>query len=188
MPDPLDLVFGPPGDPNLPPWGDPGEWQEVHERLAALIGNRWCAVAGPVLAAKNVESELGLLGPVMDSLCEPTCPTCADICCLAEKVWFDRLDLLQFHLAGRPIPEGQTRAALGEPCRYLSPTGCTQPRLIRPWRCTWFICEAQLAIIRTKPAREQRRISESINRLLAWRQRMAADMGELLEKLPQTPS
>jgi hypothetical protein len=92
-----------------------------------------------------------LLFPVMDRICARTCPLCSDPCCLHAKPWFDLRDLIFMHLAGLSIPLDQVLANASATCRCAGPSGCTLPRLSRPWICTWYICPAQKALLDLQP-------------------------------------
>ncbi len=108
-----------------------------------------------------------------EELCSLTYPQCDDNCCTASRVWFEYRDLLFFHLLELEIPPGQTRADLSQGCRYLTPRGCSQPRLIRPWRCSWYLCQAQVDLLAARPPRDQRRLSGAVRTILDNRQIMA---------------
>lgn len=155
-----------------PPWGDPGSWNRVNGGLAAMVRGLGERLEPAYSAAQEVCRAMEAMIPVWEELCALTYATCRDNCCTASRVWFEYPDLLLFHLLGLAIPPGQTRSDLTQPCRYLTPMGCSQPRLIRPWRCSWYLCQAQLDLLTTRPPREQRRISATLQRILDNRRRM----------------
>jgi len=57
-------------------------------------------------------------------------------------------------------------------CRYLTDTGCSLPRVARPWICTWYLCPVQAELLRTRLPRQERRIAEAWQEIKASRKRM----------------
>ena len=161
-----------PAPGEVPPWGGPGPWSRVNRELAALVQGRRGRLGPAFRAAEEVRQAMNLMIPVWEDLCARTYPKCRDNCCTASRVWFEYPDLLLFHLLGFEIPPGQTRSDLSQPCRYLTEEGCSQPRLVRPWRCSWYLCQDQLDLLADRPPREQRRISATLRRVLDNRRLM----------------
>ncbi len=155
-----------------PPWSGPEAWAGVNQELACLIRGNRPDLDRAVQAAEAVRQGMGHLIPVWESLCAATQQQCQDNCCTAQRVWFDFRDLLLFHLLGLAIPPGQTRADLSEPCRYLSSRGCSLPRLTRPWRCSWYLCQPQVELLAAQPPKEQRRFSRLLRSVLENREEM----------------
>jgi hypothetical protein len=52
-------------------------------------------------------------------------------------------DLLFLHTSRQPIPPAQPLHHLKSTCCYLGHRGCTLPRMMRPWICTWYLCPVQ---------------------------------------------
>ncbi len=165
-----------------PPWGDPDSWADVNQALADFIDNNRSALEFAFAAAEEVRQAFECLNPVWEELCSATCPDCRDICCTASRVWFEFRDLLLIHLLGLKVPPGQTRANLTEGCRYLTPQGCDRPRLNRPWRCSWYLCQAQVDLISARPPKAQRLVSGAIQRVLDNRQLMTDTFRAALKK------
>lgn len=98
------------------------------------------------------------LDPVMSRYCAETCPQCVDVCCTALYVVYNPTDMIYLHALGYAVPVGQTREHYGEPCRYLQSTGCALPRILRPYVCTWFLCDAHMGLFSLERPSFQRRI------------------------------
>jgi hypothetical protein len=116
-----------------------------------------------------VTERIQWLDGYMAHYCELTCPTCEDPCCDGREVFYNRTDLLLLTLgASRQFPPGQTRERPNEPCRYLDQNGCRLSRMVRPYVCVWFLCDAQMKLLRDEPALFQRnfvRVLGEIRRL-----------------------
>lgn len=133
-----------------PPWATPSEWREVNDALVHLMGHHADALPPLVRMARNIGERLEAVFPVMDHLCCLTCPECREPCCRVAKPWFDLRDLLFLHLAGGGIAPSQPIAGRRDHCRYLTPKGCSLPRIERPWICTWYLCPVQKKILRSE--------------------------------------
>ena len=127
-----------------------GNWKASNRALGFLIGRHRAQLAPAVAIAQRIHGRLTSIFPVMDTLCRVTCPWCPEPCCIVNKVWLDFQDLLFMHLTGEPIPSAQLTEDTDEACRFLSPGGCSLPRIIRPWACTLFTCPTQRAVLRQK--------------------------------------
>ena len=149
-----------------PPWGEPEVWVQTNRDLDLAIRENRSGLDRAFEAAQEVRRAMEYLIPIWDDLCSATYPHCDNNCCTAQRVWFELRDLLLFHLLELEIPPGQTRIKLSDPCRYLSPRGCSLPRMTRPWRCSWYLCQAQLDLLSTQPPKAQRRFSRTLNAIL----------------------
>ena len=155
-----------------PLWGSALDWTSINGELAGLVSENAPTLGPAIRAAQEVRQAMERLIPVWEQLCAATYAQCKDNCCTAQRVWFEFRDLLLFHLLGLAIPPGQTRAVLNAPCRYLTPRGCGLPRLTRPWRCSWYLCQDQVDLLATRPPREQRRVSRLLGSILENRESM----------------
>lgn len=128
------------------PWQDQAEWQQNLESIkdGRSTGSRdqhdLMAIAGKVRELYNS------LEPLLDKLCQQSCPSCTDICCARATVWYDEKDLLFLTLAGKELPDRQIHRIKGRDCSCLGTHGCRLPRWRRPFICTWYICPAQKAL------------------------------------------
>jgi hypothetical protein len=145
------------GDP-IPsvPWNTPTLWTEANASLArSAAGNRH-RLTDAYQTADRLRDLLLSIFPIMDDLCQQTCPDCTDICCQHAWVWADFRDLLFWHLAGIPVPDHQPLSRRGEHCCYTSSRGCRLERLQRPFVCTWYICPAQTRLLQGHPEQQAR--------------------------------
>lgn len=146
------------------------QWQHhvavVKTRIALLDQGMIAAAVGAIRSAFD------WLDPLMENYCEITCPACGDICCRATGVFFNLTDLLVILGMGLAPPVGQTRSHASEPCRYGTRTGCTLTRIVRPYVCVWYLCEAQMELHREEPASTQRRLVATLESLRRNRLRL----------------
>ncbi len=156
------------------PWNTPRSWVRVNRRLSAAL-----ALAGPRLAdvrpeAADLLSRMTILARDQQRLAETTCPRCPEPCCRVATIWFDRQDLVFFHLAGLAAPPGQPRPDPDRPCRYLGHRGCRLPRLRRPWICTRYLCPTQRLRLNREPGPDGLRDMGTTVKVLTQRRRHLA--------------
>ena len=130
------------------------EWRQVLTVLRRRVSSLG---TGPIrMLAHPMRERIQWLDAVMVTHCEVTCPSCEDPCCHGLQVFYNRTDLLWLLALDERFPPGQTRRGPTEPCRYLDQSGCLLPRMLRPYVCVWFLCEAQMNLLRDEPALFQR--------------------------------
>lgn len=146
-------------------WTDPRLWREANLSPSRLL-RLWRTELGPVRCmARRMEALLDFVIPVMEELCEATCPACPHPCCVRARARFDLADLLFMHLTGQAVPLAQAGPEGHAGCRYLGPEGCLLPSLSRPWICRWYICPQQRPLLRHYPASGQRRFELALSRI-----------------------
>ncbi|MFH1138730.1 MAG: hypothetical protein V1816_21850 [Pseudomonadota bacterium] len=137
-------------------WAEHDDWLEVNETFGYLFrrhGERLGGVRAHARAAlENLESWFELF----NRYCRETCPSCRAACCREARVAYDFRDLLLIHALGLEPPPHQLRRHEEEHCRYLGPGGCGLPRVIRPFVCTWYLCQPLLDLYRRESPRFQR--------------------------------
>jgi len=138
------------------PWKTPALWQEANNSLRRSVSRHRRRLAEPIRLANRLRRRLQSIFPLMDELCLQTCPACPDVCCGHAWVWADLKDLLFFHLADIPVPDRQLLSRRGEHCRYAGSRGCRMDRLQRPFVCAWYLCPAQIRLLREHPANHAR--------------------------------
>lgn len=137
------------------PWPDATQWSEANASLKHHLQRHQRTLGAAHHLARELKERLTALFPVMDRLCQSTCPACTDACCRRACVWADFVDMLFFHLARISPPPAQLLGGRGERCRYGSPHGCRLERIQRPFVCTLYLCPDQTELLRKTPARMQ---------------------------------
>jgi hypothetical protein len=128
-----------------PPWGSVSTWQEANISIDFHINRYYHRLQPAMQIARDTLIGLESIFSCLDDLGQMTCPRCPDVCCLSASPWYDMRDLIFLHFNQLSIPRVQTIKNIKETCCYISHKGCTLPRIIRPWICTWYLCPAQTA-------------------------------------------
>ena len=158
-----------------PLWGAMNTWKTVNRNLEYLIRRHGSKMDQAVALARDVQVRLESIFSLLDDLCSVTCPWCPDYCCLVAKVWIDFKDLLFLHLNGHQIPPAQLLPDFKETCRYWNPKGCTLPRIVRPWVCTWYLCPTQKANLRQNPKSVQDKFIRAVQAIKTGRKKMESE-------------
>lgn len=133
-----------------PPWASYPAWQEANNSVDFHVSRYLTDLKPAIAAARDLRRLVASIFPILNNLCIATCPWCPEPCCLTASPWYDFRDLVFLHLNLLEIPRAQTIYAYRETCRYLSPRGCTLPRITRPWICTWYLCPVQTAYLKKR--------------------------------------
>ncbi|GAB6093993.1 hypothetical protein JCM14469_02450 [Desulfatiferula olefinivorans] len=139
----------------IPQWGSDAAWAEANGSIEHLIRMHGERLGDARETAARIRSRLVGLFPLLDEFCRGTCVDCSSPCCVTATVWLDFRDLLFIHLSGQTVPPHQLIEKQPDSCRYSSDTGCTLPRLSRPWVCTHYLCPLQKALLRKKSPSER---------------------------------
>lgn len=134
----------------IPQWGSISDWNEANRAIEHLVRIHNKNLKHAFGKALDIKAKLSSLFPILDEFCQETCVHCSSTCCITATVWLDFCDLIYIHLSGAPIPPHQLIEKQPDSCKYNSLSGCTLPRLSRPWVCTMYLCPPQMALHRKK--------------------------------------
>lgn len=154
------------------PWSTSETWHEANQSVRHHLERYRSHLGFFEKLFRDVENGMALIFSMLDELCGNTCPWCPEPCCLSATVWFDFPDLLFLHAGGSRIPPAQPRQGLKTSCRYLRVRGCSLPRISRPWICTWYLCDSQLACLRKKGPKTQAVYERTLQAIKAGRKAM----------------
>ena len=155
-----------------PPWGSKIAWQEIHSSLGYHIQRYQDELKPVVTIARRVRSRLETIFELLDGLCAATCSRCPDPCCLTASPWYDFRDLIFLHLNRLAITLTQPIEVYRTACRFLSSRGCTLPRSIRPWICTWYLCPVQTANLKKRRLDQYETFNRTIQEIKRCRRQM----------------
>ena len=163
----------------------PGKWVATNRELGGLIRRHGRGLQPAAAVAAGIRAELEAIFPLIDAVCQRTCPWCPDPCCIVTRVWYDFIDLLFLHLIEAPLPPGPLAYRLEDPCRYLASRGCRLPRLIRPWGCTQYTCPVQYTSLRHFDPAAEKKLDGALGRVRESRYQLEAEFQrEMAGKTP----
>ncbi len=116
--------------------------------------------------ARDLKALLLELSPLIEEYTAAVCPGCSDVCCKQKRCAPEPVDVRYLELLHAPLPTlDRTRDPEG-PCQFMGAAGCSTPRWLRPWRCTWYFCLPLLAALGQGPQKKARMISSLIQRIV----------------------
>ncbi len=133
----------------------------------------------------GIQDGIERLDEKMNRYCALTCPSCTDACCHGKQIFFNQADLIVITAAAHLPPQGQTRAAASDPCRYLGEYGCLLSRKRRPYVCVWYLCEAQMLEFEKETPRTQRDLLAVFQQIRTHRLYLEAIYEELESNIPR---
>jgi hypothetical protein len=117
-------------------------------------------------AARDLKHLLIETSPLIEGYTKEVCPACVDVCCKQKHGVFQERDIIYRNALGADVPlHDESRSPEG-PCQFLGPGGCTLPRWLRPFKCTWFFCDPILQAMNEGPRRENRRFIEALGEMV----------------------
>ncbi len=129
------------------PWQNKQQWVELQfaiEQMCRRLGDERSVIMELV---ESIKATFLAVDNQLQTLCEKTCISCRDVCCMRATVWYETKDLLYMQLAGYSLQENQVRRENDGTCCFLGENGCSLPRDERPFICTWYICADQKAML-----------------------------------------
>jgi len=97
--------------------------------------------------------------PLIEEYTREICPVCTDVCCRQKHGIYRERDILHLNALGTAIPERDPVRPLDGPCEALGERGCTHPRWLRPFKCTWYFCDPLLEAMNDGPQKKARALS-----------------------------
>jgi hypothetical protein len=80
------------------------------------------------------------------------CPSCKNVCCISKHGYFNYEDIIYLTALGLKPPAFESSGNDSDPCRFLSETGCSMERSVRPSGCNWYFCDSLLDRMEADPA------------------------------------
>jgi hypothetical protein len=152
--------------------------------VRSLFPDQGDALAEVNRSARQAETLIKAISPLIERYTSVLCPECTSICCIDRHSRFDRSDIIFMAALGKQIPEESPAITDTDACRFLGRSGCNLKRSQRPYRCTWFFCSALLdLIIQQATAAEYRKFMEMLQKITTHRTAMINDFETLSTKI-----
>lgn len=127
---------------------------------------------GKMSPARDLENAFGLVSPFIEKHTALVCPECENVCCMDRHGRYDENDLFFLRALGVDIPSDRPDLAEIDPCRSMTATGCALERWMRPYRCTFFFCDALLKSLENDNAKLYRAFLQYFQHLVDMRQKL----------------
>lgn len=134
--------------------------------------------------ATGISAELEKLGTLMQQHTDIVCPECTNICCINRHSYHALDDIIYIYGIGGGIPIHKSGLDDDAPCQFLGNSGCTVPRVFRPYRCNWYFCSSLLEhIIEHSSSRHYRSFIKLLQWITVERQEMTKEYASVLNKI-----
>ena len=125
----------------------------------------------------EIKEAFNCISPYIQRHTAEVCPSCPSVCCVNRHSYYDKDDMVFIHALGLKGNGCKADSEDSEPCRFLQEDGCSLPRYMRPFRCTWYFCERLLDSLQRDRAKEYRAFVSAFQNLQNIRQRLLELVG-----------
>ena len=125
--------------------------------------------------AKKLKLLLIESSPLIEEYTADVCPDCIDVCCRQKHGLYQERDIRYLRALEVAVPPRDTARPLEGPCEAMGPKGCTLPRWLRPFKCTWYFCEPLLAALNRGPQKKARQIAAVMQEMIDNYDALSAD-------------
>ena len=117
-------------------------------------------------AAGRLQKLLIESSPLIEEYTRKLCPSCTDVCCRQKHGIYHERDVIYLKALGTAIPDRDPARPLDGPCEALGVLGCTHPRWLRPFKCTWYFCDPLLEAMNDGPPKKARALSNVMKEMI----------------------
>ena len=152
--------------------------------IRSLFSDQGDAFAEVSRSARQAEILIETISPLIEAFTSAACRLCTAVCCINRHSRFDHSDVIFMTALGKDIPEEDPGIADTDACRFLGMRGCVRKRSQRPYRCTWFFCEALMdQIMQQASSAEYRKFIEMLQDITTNRIAMIRDFETISSRL-----
>lgn len=101
--------------------------------------------------AMDIRAGIEKISPFIQTATEIICPSCKNICCISKHGYFNYEDIIYLSALGLKPPAFEAGGEESDPCRFLSESGCSMERSLRPSGCNWYFCDSLLDYMEIAP-------------------------------------
>ncbi|HDH00812.1 MAG TPA: hypothetical protein ENG80_03255 [Nitrospirae bacterium] len=122
--------------------------------------------------ANELKLAFSAVSPFIEKHTSIVCPACEKVCCIDKHGRYDNNDLVFLGPLGADISHNPSGREETDPCRFLDEKGCSRERWQRPFRCTFFFCDALLESLEDDNAKLYRAFTAFLQHLVYVRQKL----------------
>lgn len=122
--------------------------------------------------SNELKSAFSAVSPFIEKHTSIVCPVCEKVCCIDKHGRYESNDLVFLRPLGVDIHHNPSEREETDPCRFLNEKGCSRERWQRPFRCTFFFCDALLKSLEDDNAKLYRAFVAFLQHLVYVRQKL----------------
>ncbi len=105
------------------------------------------------------------------------CPDCTNVCCKQKHGLYHGRDIEYLYKLNIKVPQRDEARSPDGPCELMGSQGCTQPRWMRPFKCTWYFCDSLLAALDNGPQKKARKLTRMMQDMITLRNTVGYSCG-----------
>ena len=122
--------------------------------------------------AEELRDAFDIVSPFIEKHTAIVCPDCESVCCKDKHGRYDENDLVFLRALGVDIPPDISEKEETDGCRYMTEKGCSLDRWMRPYRCTFFFCDALLKSLEDDNPKLYRAFMEYFKHMVSIRKKL----------------
>ncbi|RME66030.1 MAG: hypothetical protein D6778_05345 [Nitrospirae bacterium] len=128
------------------------------------------------IIAQKLKALYDEISPLIEEFTREVCPHCENVCCKHRHGRFEPLDEAFIEALGVKVPVACADRDGDDWCEFLTEQGCRKPRWQRPFRCTWYFCEALLRYMPEANPKGLRRLQALLQEIQKLRQALSSNL------------
>ncbi len=125
--------------------------------------------------AHELKETLNTISPFIETHTALVCPECKKVCCADKHGRYSSGDIIYLNALETDIPPQPVDREETASCRYITDTGCSLQRWMRPYRCTLFFCTALMNSIERGDPNIYRAFNGYFQHLISLREQLAGE-------------
>jgi hypothetical protein len=122
--------------------------------------------------AEELREAFDIVSPFIEKHTALVCLDCESVCCKDKHGRYDENDLVFLRALGVEIPPDIPDMEESDGCRYMTEKGCSLERWMRPYRCTFFFCDALLKSLEEDNPKLYRTFMEYFKHMVSTRKKL----------------
>jgi hypothetical protein len=122
--------------------------------------------------AEELREVFDTVSPFIEKHTAIVCPDCENVCCMDKHGRYDEHDIIFLKALDVDIPADAVEREETDGCRYMTENGCSLERWMRPYRCTFFFCDALLKSLEGDNPKLYRAFREYFDHMVSTRQKL----------------
>ncbi|MBI4826153.1 MAG: hypothetical protein HY807_06990 [Nitrospirae bacterium] len=125
--------------------------------------------------AQELREAFNTVSPFIEKHTSIVCPGCKNICCADRHGRYDSDDIIFLKAIGADFVQDHSGRDENSTCRFMTATGCSLVRWMRPFRCTFFFCNPLLKSLENDNAKLYRAFMDYFKHLVDVRQNLIGE-------------
>lgn len=122
--------------------------------------------------ALSIKEHINIINDFIQQNTSVICKVCQKVCCINRHGYYEFEDILYLCAIDEGLPLYIDNAIDDYPCQFLSKTGCSLSRHIRPFRCNWYFCIPLISYMQNQRGKDYRKFENHLHHIIEHRKMM----------------